>query len=86
MMKIAKYPANFSYLFRNNMIQDPDLSLHALLFIKRNLIFPKKKLIIGHSYRGGSSLITRLFFDAFDLSKFVQKSGLASRRFRDLHY
>lgn len=68
------------------MIEDPDLSLHAFLFIKRNLIFPNQKLIVGHSYRGGSSLITRVLFNSFGLNKFVKKSRLTPRRFRDVVY
>lgn len=59
-----------------------DLTPHLEILVRRNLIFRDKNFVFGHSYRGGSSLITRILFACYN----IDTQGLHSEKYRDEIY
>ena len=68
------------------MNADELFQLHCRLLLRRNLIFPDRKLMLGHSFRGGSSLVTRIFFKAYGMEDEIRDSGYVHRGYRDFVY
>ena len=59
-----------------------DLTPPLEVLVRRNLIFRDKQFLFGHSYRGGSSLVTRILFKCFN----VDTRGVRPEKYRDEVY